>query len=184
LDVSDQIPECHRQFVALGTALVKQAGNGAPVYNLAGMFYVSTLQDEPWGLLSVPNALLRGVFDAMDEPGIELPFNKDGKLDAHLTVFSPQDIKLLGGPEVLVNDRGKTFHYTLGRLVALEPQGESASSKIFVLRCYAPELQVLRRSHGLSSLPHNGEWDFHLTVARVARGTLGRNAKTKDATSA
>ena len=56
--------------------------------------------------------MVRGVFQAMKEPGAELPTQSSGELDAHITVMRPEEIELLGGPDVLKGDRGKR----LGRL--------------------------------------------------------------------
>jgi hypothetical protein len=39
-------------------------------YSLRGRLYASS---SGWLLLSVPNALARGAFDALNEPGVELP---------------------------------------------------------------------------------------------------------------
>ena len=179
IDVTDQLPAVYPALVALGSSLVKQAGSGTPAYNLVGLLQVTQLTGEPWGILTVPNALLRGVFDAMQEPGLELPFDSEGRLTAHISVFRPEEIAQLGGPDALKNDRGKPFRYTLGRLVALEPEGWKDVAKCFVIRVHSPELQALRRSLGLSSLPHNGEWDYHITVGVVRKGVTGRNAQAK-----
>ena len=87
---------------------------------------------------------------------------------------------MLGGPERFKNDRGKSFRYTLGRLVELEPDGWPDMASCFMLRVHSPELQVLRRSYGLSSLPNDGQYQFHITVAVRRRGVLGRNDKGKN----
>ena len=59
--VTDELPHVHRQFQALG-ALIKAAGDMVPAYNLRGMFQVSVTPDgKPWGLLTVPNALLHNL---------------------------------------------------------------------------------------------------------------------------
>lgn len=159
---------------------MKLAASGSPAYNLAGRLYVKDGSRGTWGMLSVPNALVRGVFHAMDETGIELPpTGADEQLNAHITVFRPDEIAQIGGPDVLLNDRGKVFRYTIGRLVEFEPAGWPEVAKCWVLRVHSPELQELRRSYGLSSLPNDGKFDFHVTVAVRKRGVLGRNEKRK-----
>jgi hypothetical protein len=172
------IPLHHLVSFALGVKLAQDAPR--PAYNLSGMLYVAQHKGEDWGLLSVPNALVRGVFSAMSEPGVELPPGHP-QLDAHVTVFRPDEIAMIGGPEKLVNDRGKRFNYTIGRLIELEPEGWAGMAKAFVLRIHSPQLQVLRRSYGLSGLPDNGTKDFHVTVAVLRRGVLGRNDTAKGA---
>lgn len=164
-----------RTLFAVGGWMVK-AGAGAPAYNLAGVLHLS-----PSGrlLLSVPNALVRGVFAAMHEPGAELPPGHDGGgLNAHVTVFRPEELELIGGPDV-VTERGKQFRYTLGRLVELEPEGWPEMSKAYLLKVHSPELQQLRRSYGLSGLPHEGRHEFGVICAVKRKGVLGRNAAAK-----
>ena len=184
IEVAD-IPQSvvlHRQVYQLG---VKLAADGVPAYNLAGMFQLSHHKDKPWGILSVPNALVRGVFDALHEPGVELPLDSAGQLNAHISVMSPEDIAMVGGPEALANDRGHQFSYNLGRLVRIDdPGGWPEMRSVFALLVHAPQLQALRRSYGLSSLPHGGEYAFHVTVGRVKRAVTGRNDKAKDTTAA
>lgn len=157
-----------------GQGLAKEAGDTTPSYSLSGMLYVSKTG---WGLVTVPNALVRGVFSALDETGIELPLH-DGQLEAHITVFSKEDIDALGGPDK-ITERGKRFHYRLGGLNTVDPEGWPEMSKAWLLRIHSPELQALRRSYGLSSLPKDGKHDFHVTVAVRRRGVLGRNEKSK-----
>jgi hypothetical protein len=162
----------------------KVAADQVVAYNLAGRLYVSDAAGKPWGLLSVPNAMVRGIFSAMQEPGIELPLRDDGQLDAHISVFRPEEIAILGGADALLNDRGKVFHYTIGRLVSVEPDGWPDVSKCWMLRIHSPELQALRRSYGLSGLPKDGEYDFHITTAVRRRGVLGRGETAKNTAAA
>ena len=71
---------------------------------LSGVLYLSA---SGWLLLSVPNALVRGAFSALNEPGVELPL-RDGKLNAHITVFRPEEIEQVGGQEKFLKDRVRT----------------------------------------------------------------------------
>lgn len=176
LDVQDGLGYWNEQVFMLGC---KIAADTSPSYNLSGMFYVNTHKEKPWGLLTVPNAMVRGVFEAMDEIGIELPPSEEGNLRAHISVMRPEEIEQIGGPDKLKNDRGKRFAYTIGRLVECEPEGWPEMSKCWMLRVHSPELQQLRRSYGLTSLPRDGEFDFHITVAVRRRGVLGRNDTAK-----
>jgi hypothetical protein len=179
IEPTDQLPYWHRQAFALGE---KIAGDMVSSYAMTGMFYLSEHNGKHYGLLSVPNALVRGVFSAMQEPGIELPPNNDGgNLDAHITVMRPADIDMAGGPEALKNDRGKRFSYSIGRLVSVPPAGWEGMSKAWMLRVHSPDLQKLRRSYGLSSLPNDGKYDFHVTVAVRRKRVLGNNDVSKAA---
>lgn len=160
-----------------GRPAQKQAAFGQPAYNMAGTLYHAKGSD--YVLLSVPNALVRGAFAAMSEPGLELPPpGPGGMLEAHVTVMRPEELALIGGADK-VTERGKQFRYSLGRLKWVEPAGWPGMAKAFYLTVHSPELQALRRSYGLSSLPNNGEYEFHVTVGVVRRGVLGRGATAK-----
>lgn len=174
------LPYWHRQALALG----KEAAAGLVSYDLSGLLYVAKGQDgRDWALLSAPAALVRGAFDALSAPGIELPL-RDGRLQAAVAVILPDELALVGGAEALANDRGKAFRYALGRLVEFAPDATLDASRAWAFRVHSPELQMLRRSHGLSSLPRNGEWDFDLLVAVRRKGVLGRTDTAKATTAA
>lgn len=178
LRVTDQPPPWAAVLFQAGLDYVKQADDPQLTYNLAGRLYLS---GSGWILLSVPNALARGIFAAMDEPGIELPpSGDDGQLNAHCTVMRPEEIELIGGPDK-ITERGKQFTYTLGRIYTVEPNSWDGISKVWYAKIHSPELQELRRSYGLSSLPNNGEYDFHVTVAVRRKKVLGRNDTAKGA---
>lgn len=164
---------------ALHAAGMKLAADGTPAYDLAGVLQVVEHQSRPWGLVSVPNALVRGVFQALDEPGVELPTDDRGELRAHISVFRPEEIEAVGGADALAHDRGRRFRYTLGRLVKFQPEGWPGVETCWMIRVHSPEIQALRRSYGLSSLPKDGQYDLHCTVAVRKRGVLGRNERAK-----
>ena len=168
-----------RQAYRVGQ-LIKEAGDATPAYNLTGRLYLSSHEDKPWLLLSVPNALVRGVFDAMHEPGVELPLDREGRLNAHISVIRPEEIELVGGPDKFINDRGKPFRYTISRLMEVEPDGWPEMAKVWFLTVHSVDMQMLRRSHGLTSLPKDGKFDFHITVARRRKAVLGRNEVAKE----
>lgn len=165
------------QGIAQG--IVKQSADLQPAYNMAGRLFHKKGSMGDWIMLSVPNALVHGVFAAMDEPGIELPpSGPEEKLDAHISVIRPDELAALGGPN-RITERGKQFRYRIGGLVSTAPAGWPEMSHVWMLRVHSPELQALRRSYGLSSLPKNGEFDFHISVAVRRKGVLGRNDKQK-----
>lgn len=147
--------------VSMVQGIVK-AGEDGPTtsYGLAGRLYVSK---SGWGLLSVPNALVRGAFDALDEQGVELPTNDDGMLQAHISVFRPEDIEQIGGKDKLT-ERGHSFRYTLGRVKTVTPQGWDEMSKVWMIEAHSPALERLRKSYGLSALPKDGRFKFHITI--------------------
>ena len=161
---------------ARGFGLEKEAADRKPAYNLSGQLYLAS---SGFLLLSVPNAFVRGVFSAMDEPGVELPpSGPDGQLQAHITVMRPDELAMIGGADK-VTERGKRFAYTLGRLYSVDPDDWAGVSRVWYVKVHSPELQQLRRSYGLSSLPDDGNKEFHITVAVRRRGVLGTNGTAK-----
>lgn len=152
----------------------------ATSYPLSGRLYLSKTG---WLLLSVPNALVRGVYDAMPTPGAELPTSaamgvgeKSELLNAHITVMTGDEVTQVGADKI--NERGHMFGYTLGALKEIEPRSGSSLSKIWAIQVSAPLLSALRKSYGLSALPNDGE-PFHITVAVRKRGVLLDNGKAK-----
>jgi hypothetical protein len=83
-----------------------------------------------------------------------------------------------GGPDK-VTERGKQFRYSIGRLMEVVPDGWADMAKVWFLKVHSPDLQALRRSYGLSSLPKDGKYDFHVTCAVRRKKVLGRNDSRK-----
>lgn len=161
-----------------GAMLVKQAAAEATAtYALAGQLYLSSTG---FLLLSVPNAVARGAFDAMDEPGIELPPGPDGRFNAHITVMRPEEIEQLGGATRLT-ERGHTFHYNLGRVKTVVPAGWPEMSRCWFIEVISPELMNLRRSYGLTALPNRDGalLPFHCTIAVRRKHVLRKNEVSK-----
>jgi hypothetical protein len=173
-------PTTHVDVLQFGMAFFeKVAADMTPANNLGGRFVISEQRGKPWGLLTVPNALMHGVFQAMAEPGIELPPSDSGKPEAHITVVRPEEIMAVGGAEKFKADRGKQFNYSIGRLVSLTPQGWDEMSKAWMLRVHSTDLQALRKSYGLSAKPKNDKFDFHITVAVRRKNVLQRGEISK-----
>lgn len=150
-----------RRDYELGEALgylAKAAGDAVPTYSMAGKLYVSK---SGWGLLSVPNALVRGVFDALHEVGLELPpSGPNEQLNAHISVLRKDELDRIGGPEKL-SERGHTFRFQLGNLKKCKPDGWDEMSEVYFLEVTSPELTKLRNSYGLGPPKH----PYHVTVA-------------------
>lgn len=153
----------------------------ATSYPLAGRLYLSK---SGWLLLAVPNALVRGVYDAMPAPGAELPTMRSHNgdttdkelLNAHISVMTAAEVSKIGADKI--NERGHMFGYTLGALKEIEPRSGSNLSKIWAIQVSAPLLSALRKSYGLSAFPNDDE-PFHITVAVRKRGVLLDNGKAK-----
>jgi len=185
ISVTDVPSPAVRWFYELGYRLLtKQAADPPrPAYVLSGMLFHKQGENGDWIMLGVPNALVRGVFAAMDEAGVELPPSGPGEqLEAHISVMRPEELARIGGPD-RISERGKRFRYRLGGLVEVTPHGWPEMSKCWMLRVHSPDLQRLRRSYGLTSLPKDGQFDFHITVAVRRKSVLGRNESHKGETS-
>jgi GNAT superfamily N-acetyltransferase len=152
-----------------------QAPVAAPV--LHGRLIVSK---SGWALLTVPNALARGLFDAMNEPGIELPpGHEGGPFAAHVSVMDADEVGKIGGPGKLT-ERGHPFTYQLGPIQSVEPKGWSEMSRAWFVKVISPELKALRKSYGLTPLP-NGDHEFHCTIAVRRKNVLGQGPVSKAA---
>ena len=160
-----------------------RSGNkqAATSYPLSGRLY---LAKSGWLLLSVPNALVRGVFDALSEPGTELPTagvfnvpNVDAHIvNAHISVMNADEVAAIGADKI--NERGHMFGYTLGGLKELNVKNVDGVSKVWAVQVASPALSALRKSYGLSALPNN-DHPFHITVAAHRKGVLLANGTAK-----
>jgi hypothetical protein len=173
----------HPAYVAGNTAawLSKTGSANGTNHYLAGRLYVSK---SGWLLLSVPNALVRGVFDAMTAPGVELPLAgtmnvpdvKPDLLNAHISVMTAEEVEQINKDKI--NERGHNFHYALGPVKEITPKNVNGISRVWAIQVASPELAALRKSYGLSALP-NGDHQFHITVAVRRKNVLGANEIAK-----
>lgn len=149
---------------------------------LAGRLYVAK---SGWLLLSVPNALVRGVYDAMTAPGAELPragtLNvpnvASDLLNAHISVMNADEVKKIGAENI--NERGHMVGYSLGALKEITPRNIAGVSKVWALQVSSPMLSAIRKSYGLPPLL-NGH-AFHITVAVRRKSVLNNNTVSKAA---
>jgi hypothetical protein len=149
---------------------------------LVGRLYVAK---SGWLLLSVPNALVRGVYDALSAPGAELPKagllnvpNVDADIvNAHISVMNADEVAKIG-PEN-INERGHMFGYSLGTLKEISPRNIDGISKVWAIQVSSPELSAIRRTYGLSPLLNDHQ--FHITVAVRRKKVLQDNAVSKAA---
>ena len=159
--------------VASRASFHKQADTPTTVHKLGGRLYLSR---NGWLLLKVPNALLQGAFDALHAPGAELPAKPDGALNAHISVMRPEEVAKIG--ENKLTERGHTFYYTLGPIKEITPLSWDDVSKVWVIEVDSPDLKDLRKSYGLSPLPHD-DHQFHITIGIRRKNVLRDNAVAK-----
>jgi|688.fasta_scaffold284668_1 hypothetical protein len=156
----------------------KQASVNHP---LAGRLY---LAKSGWLLLSVPNAFVRGVYDALVAPGAELPLagtmnvpNVDaGVLNAHISVMTADEVQSIGADKI--NERGHMFYYGLGPVKEIPVTSIEGVSKVWVVQVASPTLAALRKSYGLTPLP-KGNHPFHITIAARRKHVMGNNTVSK-----
>lgn len=133
-------------------------------------------------IVGVPASLVRGVFDAMDEPGITLPSSVDGgTLKAGIVVMSPEEVESIGGPSK-ITERGKQFSYQLGELIERPAKNWPGISSCWHLKIISPELGKLRRTYGLPT-KLDGSSDFSIVVACRKVGVLSSSSVSKAITS-
>ena len=161
--------EIEKQAFTVGQAcgtLWRSKKTAAVNYSFAGRLYLSK---SGWLLLSVPNSLVQGVFDALQIPGAELPLtgamNVPGVpgsvLNAHISVMTPEEVEKIGASKI--TERGQTFRYSLGKLKEHAAKNIAGVSRLWVLDVKSPELATLRKAYGLP--PKLRNYDFHITVA-------------------
>lgn len=163
--------------------LYRSNKQAATNYPLVGRLYVAK---SGWLLLSVPNALVRGVFDAMSVPGAELPtagvFNvpnvEADVLNAHISVMTADEVNTIGVDKI--NERGHMFAYRIGSMKEIDVKSGDGVSKVWAIHVTSPALSTLRKSYGLTPLP-NGDHDFHITVAVRRKKVLQDNDVRKAA---
>lgn len=155
-----------------GERFVKHSADAQSTYGLAGRLYVSS---SGYLMLSVPNAFVRGAFDALDEVGAELPPGPDGKLNAHISIARPEEVEAMGGADK-ITERGHVFRYNTGKLKTCIPSGWDDVSRVWFIEVNSPELQNLRKSYGLSPLP---KYPFHITIGIRKKNVLRDNDVAK-----
>lgn len=169
ISVND-IPD-YRHFVLYYA--VKDLEKRAEV-KLSGLLQVTS----DYLLVGVPTSLVRGIFDAMHEPGITLPSTlESGGLRAGIVVMTPEELQSIGGPSK-VSERGKQYTYTLGKLQEAKADNWPGVSSCWHLRVHSPDLTKLRRSYGLPA-KIEGKSDFSIVVACRKLGVLASNTTSK-----
>jgi len=145
----------------LGHAIVhltKSAADATLSYGLTGQLQLSRTG---WLVLKVPNAIGHGAFQALNEPGVEMPLSESlGHYNAHISVMRPSEVEQLGGPDK-IKERGKNFSFTLGPVRSVNPAGWEEMSKAWFISVRSPELMKLRKAYGLDK----PKYPFHLTFA-------------------
>ncbi len=150
----------------------KQAAAAELSYGLKGKLELSRTG---WILLKVPNALGHGAFQALNEPGAEMPKSEtSGQYKAHISVIRPEELESVGGAAA-VTERGKEFSFTLGPVREVNPAGWDEVNKCWFIEVRSPELDKLRKSYGLDA----PKYPYHITFAVRRKGVLRIGDKSK-----
>jgi len=153
------------QSYLLEAVAEKVATKAVPTGRMSGQLKFSS---SGWALLDVPNFFVRSIFSSMDEPGISLPVSGEfgnGKLNAHISVMNPEEVKAAGGKDNVRSHDGRSFRYQLGPMKVVTPMKSKEWRRVWYITVRSPELEEFRKSFGLSARPNKNQFDFHITVA-------------------
>ena len=134
--------------------LMNKKAEHTSVHALAGR-----LQAGPNGNLelTVPSSLIKGVFDALDEPGAEFVV-RNNRTESAIKVMTKEEVDKLGGTSH-ITERGHSYHYTLGPIVELPATGDY--DKLWAISIKSNDLEDIRKSYGLETSPQLG---FYIPV--------------------
>ena len=146
-----------------------KSGAHTLVHALAGR-----LQAGPAGNLelTVPASLIKGVFDALDEPGAEFVV-RNNRTESAIKVMTKEEVDKLGGINH-ITERGHSYHYTLGPIVELPASGEY--DKLWAISIMSEDLEDIRKSYGLETSPQLG---FFIPVGCKKRHVTKENNVSK-----
>lgn len=134
------------------------------------------LSKNGWLVLTVPSAIIRGMFDAISDPGFEIPKRRDGAILSQIAVMSPEEIDSIGGPDK-ISERGHFFRYSISSIKRFDVNMDDVSS-VIAATVESPELLKVRRSYGLKD-PNSKFGKFAIIVAVRKKGVLGKNDVSK-----
>lgn len=146
----------HAEMFTYGQShgLMNKKAEHTSVHALAGR-----LQAGPNGNLelTVPSSLIKGVFDALDEPGAEFVV-RNNRTESAIKVMTTEEVDKLGGISH-ITERGHSYHYTLGPIVELPATGDY--EKLWAISIKSDDLESIRKSYGLETSPQLG---FYIPV--------------------
>jgi hypothetical protein len=153
--------------------LMNKKAEHTSVHALAGR-----LQAGPSGNLelTVPSSLIKGVFDALDEPGAEFVV-RNNRTECAIKVMTKEEVDKLGGTSH-ITERGHSYHYTLGPIVELPATGDY--DKLWAISIKSDDLENIRKSYGLETSPQLG---FYIPVGCKKKKVTEDNAVSKLANS-
>ena len=167
----ERVKALDSELFSLGQAhgLLQKAGAHTPVHALSGR-----LQAGPNGgiELTVPASLIKGVFDALHEPGAEFVV-RNNRTEAAIKVMTKAEVDKLGGQDK-ITERGHSYNYTLGPIVELPANGEY--EKLWAISISSENLEDIRKSYGLETSPQLG---FYIPVGIKKKNVTKENEVSK-----
>ena len=161
----------HAEMFTYGQAHghMNKSAEHTSVHALAGR-----LQAGPNGNLelTVPSSLIKGVFDALDEPGAEFVV-RNSRTECAIKVMTKEEVDKLGGVSH-ISERGHSYHYTLGPIVELPATGDY--DKLWAISIKSNDLEDIRKSYGLETSPQLG---FYIPVGCKKKRVTEDNAVSK-----
>jgi hypothetical protein len=127
-------------------------------------------------VLTVPAALVWGLFDTLAEVGVTPPKRSDGRLLSQIEVLTRAEVQKLQEQGHNFSERGHFFPFQLGP-VRNGPCNDPGGKQWWV-EVHSPALRALRRSYGLGPSPKNG---FRLIFANRDKGVLSSGPSCKKA---
>lgn len=140
---------------------LQEASDVMTSYDLVGDLYLS---HSGWVLLSVPNQVIKSLYDILHVEGADLPYHSDGTLTGHISVIRDDEMDQVDNLE-LYRFLGQSYTYTLGPVRTVNPDGWDEMDQVWFVECDSPELEAVRQELGLTARPKNNEFHFHITIA-------------------
>lgn len=100
--------------------------------------------------LEVSQATVRGLYAGLAEASTVLP-----SVRAHITIMSSHELARVGGADA-IPERGRTLGFKLGSIKSVRGAHGSDTRRLWLIKCWSPDLRHLRENHGLSALPAAG----------------------------
>lgn len=170
LPISHDVDPRHISLYEIGADKEKRAA-----VNFAGLLQATSTGQL---MLSVPTSLVRGLHDALDEPGVSLPHAPTKTMArAGIVVMTPAELQRIGGPDV-VTERGRSFRYMLGEIKDSLAKDWPGVSRCWHIEVNSPDLQQLRKTYGLHPLLE-GVSNFSIVIGCRRTGVLGETEVSK-----
>ena len=159
------------EFFSIGQAHghLYKSGAHSPVHALSGRLQAGPNDSIE---LTVPASLIKGVFDALHEPGAEFVV-RNNRTESAVKVMTKDEVKKIGGIDK-ITERGHSYNYTLGPIVELSANGDY--DKLWAISIDSKDLGEIRNSYGLETSPQLG---FYIPVGIKKKKVTEENKVSK-----